>query len=40
MKDVHSHVRVCPVRIFCGEGGGVLQMRTSTLFGAKHIGFF
>jgi len=27
---------VCPVRTFCGQGGsGLLQMRTSALFGAK-----
>jgi len=25
---------------FCGQGRRVLQMRTSTLFGAKNFGFF
>jgi len=32
---------LCPVRTFFGQGGeGVLQMRTSALFGAKNFGFF
>jgi len=32
---------VCPVRPLCGQGeGGVFQMRTSALFGAKNFGFF
>jgi len=26
---------VCPVRTFCGQRGGILQMRTSALFDAK-----
>jgi len=26
--------RECPVRIFCGRGGGRIQMRTSALFAA------
>jgi len=28
------------VRIFCEQGGGVLQMRTSAFFGAKNFGYF
>jgi len=28
------------MRTFCGQGGGVLQLRTSALFGEKTTGFF
>jgi len=31
---------ICPVRTFFGQEEGVLQMRWSTLFGAKNTGFF
>jgi len=43
IKDVRSQEGrgVCPVRIFLGQGAeGILQMRTSELFGAKYFVFF
>jgi len=41
IKDVRSQGEgVCLVRTFFGQGGGVLQMHMSALFGANNFGFF
>jgi len=41
IKDVRSQGEgLCPVWTFFGQGGRVLQMPTSALFGAKNFGFF
>jgi len=40
IKDVRSQRGLSSANILRTQGEGILQMRTSALFGAKNFGFF